>query len=135
MEHRVSRITLAAAFALAAGWALSHGGADEKPVEKTMLRHVVMFKFREGTKPETAKEIEAGFRALPGKIKEIVDFEWGTNVSIENLSDGFTHCFLVTFKDEKGRGVYLPHPDHLKFVDLIKPHLEKVVVVDYVPAK
>ncbi len=27
--------------------------------------------------------------------------------------------------------VYLPHPEHTAFVNLLKPHLEKAVVVDY----
>ncbi|MFM7851875.1 MAG: Dabb family protein, partial [Flammeovirgaceae bacterium] len=44
---------------------------------------------------------------------------------------GFTHCFLVTFRDEAGRAAYLPHAEHLKFVDLVKPRLEGVLVVDY----
>ena len=38
---------------------------------------------------------------------------------------------LVSFADEKGRDVYLPHPDHKEFVKLLKPHLDKVLVVDY----
>lgn len=78
------------------------------------------------------KKIENAFRALPSKIPVVADFEWGTNNSPEGLSDGFTHCFLVTFNDEKGREVYLPHPAHKELVALLKPHLDKVLVIDYV---
>jgi hypothetical protein len=46
-------------------------------------------------------------------------------------SEGFTHCFLVTFRDEQGRATYLPHPEHKKFVELALPRIEKVLVVDY----
>ena len=96
------------------------------------LRHVVLFKFKDDTTKEQVKKIENEFRALPAKIPEIVDFEWGKNNSPEGLEEGLTHCFLVTFKDAKGRAVYLPHKEHKKFVAILRPHLDKVVVVDYV---
>lgn len=96
------------------------------------LRHVVFFKFKPETTPEKIKEIETAFALLPGKIPAIIDFEWGTDVGVENLSQGYTHCFLVTFKDAKGRDEYLPHPEHKKFVDLAKPWFDGVHVIDYV---
>lgn len=96
------------------------------------LRHVVLFKFKDGTTKEQVKEIEDAFRALPSKIPEIVDFEWGTNNSPEGANRGLTHCFFLTFKNEKDRAVYLPHKEHKKFGAILHPHLDKVVVVDYV---
>lgn len=99
--------------------------------EQKMLRHVVLFKFKDGSTPQQVKEVEDAFRALPSKIKEIKGFEWGTNNSPENLAQGFTHCFFLTFKSEADRAVYLPHPAHKAFGDVLKPHLDKVLVVDY----
>jgi hypothetical protein len=96
-----------------------------------VLRHVVLFKFKDGTTPEQIKGVENAFAALPGKISAIHDFEWGTNVSIENRSEGFTHCFVVTFLNEAGRGEYLPHPAHKEFGKMLGPYLEKVLVLDY----
>jgi hypothetical protein len=96
------------------------------------LRHVVLFQFKDGTAPEKVRQIEDAFRQLPSKVPTVVDFEWGTDNSPEGLADGFTHCFLVTFDDDAGRKVYLPHPAHKEFVGLLKPHLEKVLVIDYV---
>ncbi len=95
------------------------------------LRHVVLFAFKESTTPEQIKEIEQAFCDLPNQIEHIADFEWGTDVSIENISQGFTHCFLLSFLSEAGRNSYLPHPAHQKFGELVQPHLEKVLVVDY----
>lgn len=95
------------------------------------LRHVVMFQFKEGTSAEDLKAIENKFASLPGDIPEITAFEWGTNNSPEGLDDGYTHCFLVTFKDESGREVYAPHPSHKEFGSIVRPHVEKVLVVDY----
>ena len=99
--------------------------------KKKALRHVVLFKWKDGTPEAKVAEIEKAFAALPSKVDTITDFEWGTDVSVENLAQGFTHCFLVTFASEEGRAKYLPHPAHKGFVDLIKPHLDKVLVVDY----
>jgi len=103
--------------------------AEEK--SDKILRHVVCFKFKEGTPEAKVREIEAAFAALPEKIDAIRDFEWGTNNSPENLAAGYTHCFLVTFADEAGRAAYLPHPAHQAFVALLKPHLDKAFVIDY----
>jgi hypothetical protein len=107
---------------------------DQPPtLQKTnkVLRHVVMFKFKEGSPEEKIREVESAFSSLPGKISEIKDYEWGTNNSPEGLDKGFTHCFFVTFSSEEGRAAYLPHPDHQAFVQILQPHLEDVLVLDY----
>lgn len=110
--------------------ALSERKHEEKNKGK-MLRHVVLFKFKPATTSEQLKQVTDAFAALPDKIDVIRDFEWGTDVSVENLSKGFTHCFFVTFADAAGRDAYLPHPAHKEFVDLVKPLLDDVTVVDY----
>jgi len=89
------------------------------------------FKFKDGTAPEKIKEIENGFRALKGKIPGIHGFECGTNISTENLSQGFTHCFLVTFVSEADRDAYIPHPAHKEFAESLHTCLDKVLVVDF----
>ena len=96
-----------------------------------VLRHVVLFRFKEGTTPEQIAEIEKGFRKLPVEIEQIKDFEWGTDIGTENLADGFTHCFLVTFENEDARDTYVAHPAHKEFAASLKPHLDKVLVIDY----
>jgi hypothetical protein len=107
--------------------------AESKPQtdKKTMLRHVVIFKFKGASPAIEVQKVVDGFRALGSKIPEIASFEYGTNNSPEGLNDGFTHCFLVTFKSEKDRDAYLPHPAHKAFVELLKPHLDKAMVIDY----
>ncbi|MBL7813937.1 MAG: Dabb family protein [Saprospiraceae bacterium] len=98
---------------------------------KKLLRHVVMFKFKDGTSAEDIKKVETAFRALPSKIKEIKGFEWGTNNSPEKHDNGFTHVFFLSFDSEAGRAAYLPHPDHKAFGKVLGPHLDKVMVLDY----
>lgn len=104
--------------------------AEDSATSKT-LRHVVLFQFKSTSSEADVQKIVDAFGELPKQIPAIADFEYGTNNSPEGLADGLTHCFLVTFKSEKDRDAYLPHEAHQKFVGLLKPHLEKAVVVDY----
>ena len=100
-----------------------------------LLRHVVLFKFKETSTAADIKKVEDAFRALPSKITAIKALEWGTNNSPENLAQGFTHCFFVSFASEKDREIYLPHPDHKAFGQVLRPHLDKVLVIYYLTEK
>ena len=99
--------------------------------ENAPYRHVVLFKFKDDAPAEKVAAVEKAFAELPSKIDTIKGYEWGTNVSPEGLAQGFTHCFLVTFKDKAGLAAYLPHPDHKAFGKLLGPVLDKVLVVDF----
>lgn len=121
--------TLLLAIALLSVSFLSNAQTKKQPTK--MLRHAVLFKFKETSSPEDIKKVEAAFRALPSQIKEIKGLEWGTNNSPENLNQGFTHLFFLTFKSEADRAVYLPHPAHKAFGVVLGPHLDKVLVLDY----
>lgn len=106
--------------------------AAESGAAKGKVRHVVLFKFKDTAKPEDVKKVEAAFRALPSKIPQIESFEWGTNMSPEKLDQGFTHCFLLSFKTAADRDAYLPHPEHKAFGKILRPYLDKVLVIDFV---
>jgi hypothetical protein len=99
--------------------------------EGKVLRHAVFFAFKPDSSAEEIQRVVDAFRELPSKIAEIEGFEWGVNNSPEGLNDGYTHCFLLTFKDEAARAVYLPHEAHKAFGNVLRPHLEKVFVIDY----
>lgn len=101
------------------------------PADEKLLRHVVLFKFTDSATPEQIKQVEGAFRALPSKINLIRGFEWGTNVSPENLNQGYTHCFFMTFASDKDRDTYLVHPAHKEFGKILTPYLDKVTVVDF----
>lgn len=124
------------ALVVVGGSLLSVGsGPQAADGDSKMLRHVVLFKFKESSSEQDVQRVIDAFRALPAKIPEIAAFEYGTDNSPERLADGFTHCFLLTFKSEKDREVYLPHEAHKAFGAMLRPHLEKVLVVDYWAAK
>lgn len=123
-------VVLSSAYAIVKVAPVNAQAAFDKHADK-LLRHVVMFQFKPDTSEADVKKVVDAFRELPTKIDGIVDFEYGTDNSPEKLSDGFTHCFLVTFKSEDDRAKYLPHAAHVEFVGILKPHLEKALVLDY----
>jgi hypothetical protein len=115
--------------ALVLGWSLSTIAAGHSTKER--LRHIVAFKFKEGTTKEQIKQVEDAFRDLKKKIKEIQDYEWGTNISRENRNKGCTHGFILSFNSEKDRDTYINHPAHKDFGKLVGPVLDDVFVIDF----
>lgn len=96
-----------------------------------VLRHVVMYKFKDDQSKERIQEVIDAFSALPKKIDAIIGYEHGANISQEGKSEGLTHVFVVTFRDEAGRDAYLKHPAHDAYVQVVKDRREKVVVFDF----
>lgn len=97
------------------------------------LKHVVLFKFKPGTDEATIASLIEGYKALPGKIDVMNHFEWGKDVSVEDLHKGYTHCFITTFADASGRDAYIPHQAHQDYVKILLPHLDDLLVVDFEP--
>lgn len=130
------RTLLACVLALLVCATAAHAAETKAKAKKNpnlgKVRHVVLFKFKDTAKPEDVKKVEDAFRALPTKIPTIQGLEWGTNMSPENLAQGYTHCFLLTFKNAEDRDAYLPHPAHKEFGKTLGPHLDKVLVIDFV---
>lgn len=104
---------------------------NESVEHKKLLRHVVLFKFKDSASADDITKVIEAFADLPNKIPDIKGFEWGINNSPENLDKGFTHSFILTFDSEEGRENYLPHPDHKAFGDIVGPVLDDVLVIDY----
>ena len=95
------------------------------------VRHLVLLRFTDDTSAAERDSIATEFAALRAQIAGITAFEWGTNVSPEGLTKGFTHAFALTFTDSAARDAYLPHPAHRAFVERMKPHVADVLVFDY----
>ena len=96
-----------------------------------VLKHIVLFGWKEGTAPESITKMVTAFSGLKEKISLVKSFEWGTNNSPENLANGLTHSFIITFSSEADRDAYLIHPDHKAFVAALNPMPDKITVFDY----
>ena len=99
--------------------------------EKIQLRHVVLFTFKATSSKEDVAKVTRTFNDLYGKVPEVKNMEWGLNMSPEHLDQGFTHCFVLTFSSEKDLASYQVHPAHKAFQEVLKPHMDRVFVVDY----
>ena len=119
------------------GVSLSASAADaaaKKPA-KGKLFHVVSIKFKDTATNEQIKAVEDAFRALKKKIPQISSLKWGTNVSPEKRNMGFTHCFILSFENEKDRDAYLVHPEHKAFGGVLGPVMADVFVIDFISKK
>jgi hypothetical protein len=96
-----------------------------------VLRHIVMYKFKDNVTPAQLQEVIDAFAGLPKKVNTIIGFEHGTNVSREGKSEGFTHVFVVTFRNETDLADYLVHPAHEAYVQVVRDRRDKVIVFDY----
>lgn len=95
------------------------------------LRHVVAFKFKPEVTTEQMQRITEDFHALKRKVPQIMEFEGGPDLSLQKKIGKFTHCFIVTVKDEEDLAAYGAHPDHKAFSKSADPLLAEVMVVDY----
>ena len=127
-------LLLTVCFAALTSLALS-AVAAEATAKPGKVNHVVAFKFKSTATPAQIREVEEAFRALKKKVPQIVSLKWGTNISPEKHDKGFTHGWVLTFKDAKDRDAYLVHPEHQAFGKLVGPLLDDVFVIDFVAQK
>jgi hypothetical protein len=101
----------------------------------TLVRHIVIFKYKDGASADQIQQVTDAFRALQRQIPGIVSFEQGVNNSPEGKNLGFTHVFTLTFENVQARDTYLPHPQHQKFGELLTRLgiMADVFVIDYFP--
>jgi len=99
------------------------------------VRHVVVFRFKPDASAEKIRQVAAALTALKDQIPGVLAVEHGVNNSPENLNQGFTHVFQLTFTNAAARDAYLPHPAHKAFGTLLGSLgvLDAVFVVDYAP--
>ena len=122
-------VAMACVVALTAWFSLQTVAAQKG--DKPVLKHIVLYKFKDSLTQEQVDEVIKTFNALPSKIPGILGYEAGTNVSNEGKSEGLTHSFVLTFKNMEDLDAYIAHPAHQAYVDIVKNRREKVVVFDY----
>ena len=96
-----------------------------------ILRHIVTLKYKDNATGSQVNEAVNTFLNLKNEIPEIANIEWGINDSTEGHSNGLTHCFTITFKDDHAREIYLFHKAHLDLVNKIGPIIGDVLILDY----
>jgi hypothetical protein len=85
-----------------------------------MVRHVVMFRWNEGTAPQQVDEVAAALRELPGLIPEIRSFRCGPDVGVN--AGNWDFAVVAEFDNIDDQTVYRDHPEHQRVIaDLITP--------------
>lgn len=94
------------------------------------IHHMVLLQFKSETSPPVIDSIMAELAGLRNVIDGIEHFAGGPYSSEEGLHGGFTHGFLMTFRDAAARDAYLPHPEHERVKQQILPHVDSVIAFD-----
>lgn len=129
-------------------------GPDEAALTATdyrpgIVRHIVLFRYRDSTTRAQRQEIGKRFHALAASPRNgeryIISIESGLQNSLEGHHHGLEHGFIVTFKSEGDRNYYVGTPlirnsqfydaAHGDFKRFLAPHLDpttpSVVVFDF----
>lgn len=92
-----------------------------------MIKHVVMWKFKEGTEAEAEKFME-GLRSLDGVIPEILEME----VAKSAVPDSDYDAILVSkFESLEALNAYKVNPKHVAVADMCRAIRVTRVAFDY----
>lgn len=94
-----------------------------------MVKHIVMFDFKDDNKQENLEKAKAMLEALMGKIPTLIGMEVGINFSEEARAMDLS--LYSEFDDKEGLEVYATHPAHLEVVAFIKSVAVVSKVSDY----
>lgn len=95
---------------------------------ENLLRHIVLFKFKDEVSEEQVAEVGKAFLALLNQIEIIQDIEWGSAI---NEPAPYTHCLLVTVGTEADLQAYGEHPAHGAIEESYGHLVQDAVVFDY----
>lgn len=95
------------------------------------VKHIALLKFKQGTTQEQIDELFEALLDVSENVEGIDDYVSGPNASPENLNQGYTHAFVMTFHDTAARDAYLTHPEHEGFKNEFLPIVDSVLVFDF----
>lgn len=98
-----------------------------------MIKHIVMFNFKEEaeglSKKEICEEIKKDIDALGSKISEIKKIEAGINFSTRDTA--YDLVLYSEFESEADLDAYQIHPDHVALKDKLSRFMTSLGVGDY----
>jgi len=94
-----------------------------------MVKHIVMFDFKDENKKENLEKAKTMLEALLDSIPTLKAMEVGINFSEEERAMDLS--LYSTFEDESGLQAYAIHPKHLEVVTFIKSVASASKVSDY----
>ena len=98
-----------------------------------MIKHVVMWKFKESAQGESKSTnlrlFKSQLEALVAIIPQIIELEVGIN-QFESATS-YDIILISTFANKEDLMIYAKHPNHLSVADFCAKVRESRVVVDY----
>jgi hypothetical protein len=94
-----------------------------------VIRHVVLWAFKDSLPQEERDAIVAAVRALATTVPSLRSLEVGESVSPAR-AQGYTHVLLETFDDRDGLAAYASHPDHLPVLARLRDGVAQLLAVD-----
>lgn len=94
-----------------------------------MLRHVVLWTFKDGVPAPERESIVAAVRALRSTVPSLRALEVGENVSPAR-AQGYTHVLIETFDDRDGLAAYASHPTHVPVLARLRDAVAQLIAVD-----
>lgn len=94
-----------------------------------MIRHVVLWTFKEAVPQAERDGILAAVRGLRATVPSLRSLEVGENVSPAR-AQGYTHVLVETFDDRDGLAAYASHPDHVPVVARLREAASQLLAVD-----
>lgn len=99
---------------------------------RASIRHLLLLAIAPDTPAAKLREIEAAMTALAARATGVLSGEWGRDLNDGARTQGFTHAFLLRFRELADVERYRADPAHRAFVELTTPHLAKPpLVLDY----
>ena len=102
---------------------ISNGG------KRAMIKHVVMWKFKDGVAEADKLEMKRRLEALMGVVPTLRGIEVGMDVSGKTAAMDMVLC--TEFQSLEDLQAYAVHPEHRKVVGFVKPLVCDRAVVDY----
>lgn len=94
-----------------------------------MVKHIVMFDFKDENKRENINKAKEMLEALLERVPTLKGMEIGVNFADEARAMDLS--IYTTFDDKAGLEAYAVHPEHIKVVEFIKRVVNGSKVVDY----
>ena len=95
-----------------------------------MVKHIVMFEFKDNNKDENIKKAKKMLEDLIKTVPTLKSMEVGVNFSKEDRAMDLS--IITIFDNIEGLNKYATHPEHLKVVEFIKKVVNSSKVSDYI---
>jgi hypothetical protein len=96
-----------------------------------MIRHVVVFRFKEGVSSDQIDALDAALRALPGRISEIRSYTTGRDLDLTPSTSDY--AVVAEFDTVDDYRTYASHRDHVTVIEkLVTPLITEATRVQFV---